>query len=432
MDADVVVIGAGFAGLVAARDLREAGRSVIVLEARDRVGGRTWTKEIPGTGVRAEYGGTWFARDMHLALAAEIERYGLEVAPASEPTTFSWVLEGHRRTGVEVPAAWAAALEEVEPALAGAMTRVRAVAEGRLRASQLADLDVAATDWIVGRRASPAATEFLLAFSATMGGGDPAALSWLTLVSDAAEFDYALDTAFTETGESLVEGTISLAEALAAGTDIRFEAVVSRVSHDGSGVHVGLAGGGRVSAGAAVVALPLNVWEDIAFDPPLDAAKASAAAQGQPGASRKTLALVAGIPAGFIGLGWGTPLNLVSDMRAAPPHRLAVGFAGHPFDVTDRDAVTSAFRVFYPEAEIVAADGHDWVTDPYSKGTWLATRPGWVSEGVYERLGDPQGRVAFAGSDIARRGGGWIEGAVQGGHDAVAYILGLPGLDPSA
>jgi monoamine oxidase len=76
MDADVVVIGAGFAGVAAARDLREAGHHVIVLEARDRIGGRTWYREIPGTGVWAEYGGMFFSRATQPALAREIERYG--------------------------------------------------------------------------------------------------------------------------------------------------------------------------------------------------------------------------------------------------------------------------------------------------------------------------------------------------------------------
>jgi monoamine oxidase len=56
-DADVVVIGAGFAGLVAARELGRAGLGVLVLEARDRVGGRTWTDRRLGHDL--ELGGTW-------------------------------------------------------------------------------------------------------------------------------------------------------------------------------------------------------------------------------------------------------------------------------------------------------------------------------------------------------------------------------------
>jgi phytoene dehydrogenase-like protein len=74
MHTDVVVIGAGFAGIAAARDLSEAGRSVVILEARDRIGGRTWYREIPGTGVMAEYGGMFFARATQPSLAREMDR----------------------------------------------------------------------------------------------------------------------------------------------------------------------------------------------------------------------------------------------------------------------------------------------------------------------------------------------------------------------
>ena len=53
----------------------------MVLEARDRIGGRTWYREIPGTGVSAEYGGMFFSRATQPHLAAEIERYAIAVAP---------------------------------------------------------------------------------------------------------------------------------------------------------------------------------------------------------------------------------------------------------------------------------------------------------------------------------------------------------------
>ena len=61
MDYEAIVIGAGFAGLTAARDLHDAGHEVLVLEGRDRLGGRTWFKAYPGTGKTIEYGGTWVA-----------------------------------------------------------------------------------------------------------------------------------------------------------------------------------------------------------------------------------------------------------------------------------------------------------------------------------------------------------------------------------
>src|SRR5579859_5654614 len=71
--ADVLVVGAGLAGLTAARDLAAAGRSVLVLEARDRVGGRVVSREI-GDGKIVEMGGQWAGptQDRLLALAGDV------------------------------------------------------------------------------------------------------------------------------------------------------------------------------------------------------------------------------------------------------------------------------------------------------------------------------------------------------------------------
>src|SRR5436190_3898514 len=79
LDADVVVVGAGLAGLVAARDVRAAGRSVVVLEARDRVGGRLLNQDI-GAGRVVEVGGQWVGPTQHRMLALARET-GVETYP---------------------------------------------------------------------------------------------------------------------------------------------------------------------------------------------------------------------------------------------------------------------------------------------------------------------------------------------------------------
>ena len=75
LDRDVVVVGAGPSGLTAARELKKAGLSVAVLEARDRVGGRTWTDTIDG--AMLEIGGQWVSPDQ-TALLGLLDELGFE------------------------------------------------------------------------------------------------------------------------------------------------------------------------------------------------------------------------------------------------------------------------------------------------------------------------------------------------------------------
>lgn len=90
---DVIVVGGGFAGVASARELSRAGADVVLLEARDRLGGRTWTSEFAGHQV--ELGGTWVHwHQPHVW--AELSRYELELAESPAPALARWFVNGER------------------------------------------------------------------------------------------------------------------------------------------------------------------------------------------------------------------------------------------------------------------------------------------------------------------------------------------------
>ena len=419
MDADVVVIGAGFAGVAAARDLRESGRRVVVVEARDRIGGRTWYREIPGTGVWAEYGGMFFSRATQPALAREIERYGVSVTPPPEPDVFAWVRGSERVTGMP-------AIQKVQASLGESPMKeaLKEVAEAFHNGSRkdLGAIDVPADRWVDELDADDEAADYLRSFLASMGGSALDRCSVLPLLWDMVELDYTPVDVFLDLGELLTDGTKSLIDAMAAGLDVRFGSVVTRIAHDDDGVAITLDDGSTITAEAAVVALPLNLWADVEFDPPLAEAKRGAASRRHPGEVSKVLAIVRNAPATYLGAGWGTPINAGFVTKAAGADaRLFMGFSVQPrVDLADRDAVAAAVHAHLPEADIVETAGHDWINDPFANGTWLSTPPTWFSDGTFEALTQPEGRLAFAGSDIAIEGAGWIEGAIASGIDAAA------------
>jgi monoamine oxidase len=427
MDTDVVVLGAGYAGITAARDLHEAGASVIVLEARDRIGGRTWYREIPGTGVMAEYGGMFISRATQPHLAEEILRYGVAVVPAAtQPEMLAWVRGAER---VEGPDALTRAREGLSRSgFEEALGRTaKALAEEDRRALE-AD-DVAIPGWIERIGAEDEAADYLQAFLAAMGGAPVERLSMLPLLWDMAELSYDPIGAYVDMGELFADGTASLLDAMAAGLDIRLRSVVRAIEDDDRRVTVTLEDGSTVVAGAAIVALPLNCWGDLEFrGVKLPPAKRKIATDHHVGEVSKVLALVDGAPSTYLGMGWNTPVNAGFVADRADGAQMFMGFSVLPrIDLDDRDAVVAAVGAHLPDATVTATAGHDWIGDPFSKGTWLAIPPGWFSSGVFEELSTPLERIAFAGSDIAREGAGWIEGAVGSGREAAARSLELLG-----
>ena len=114
---DVVVAGAGFAGLRAGRDLADAGRSVLILEARARAGGRYVDAPVRRLGPMVEIGGSWFAPE-HAEVGAELARYGLTRRTYGAPSSVRWRTGGELRDGLPVPFGELAALDAAVVAIA--------------------------------------------------------------------------------------------------------------------------------------------------------------------------------------------------------------------------------------------------------------------------------------------------------------------------
>ena len=428
MTVDVVVLGGGMAGLIAARDLGERGLAVTVLEARDRLGGRTWTRPLAGTDVMVEMGGTWFSRALQPAIAAEIHRYGLAVTEANTFDRVVFAGTAERREGASVAETFGPLFDPARPALDAAIADV--LRSWEAGPSVPAELDVAAADWIGGLDVPDASREALLSWVALMGGGDPREMSVLMLTSDLALTGFDVESTMEELGESLTDGTVSLVDAVTSevrGT-IRLGAVVTSVTQEPDDVVVTLADGSTIDALAAVVALPLNCLGGVSFDPPLGAALARAAAQGHVGRSTKVLAVAEGFGATTLGTMWGHPLQTAMGMRPLQAGALVVGFDGLGTlrDPHDPREIEAAIRVIEPGARVLACDSHDWNADPFSNGAWLSWPPGWGS-GLVGDLARPQGRLAFAGSDTSIDGGGYIEGAITSGAEAARVVLRMLG-----
>jgi monoamine oxidase len=417
---DVIVIGGGFAGLIASRELRHRGRSVILVEARDRLGGRTWWKPNALAGLGLEMGGTWVDPRQRFSWA-ETQRYHMPVGePVSGAPPNVWLVGGHRREGVfPVAVEELGDLERVVRALGHAAERIDPARP--LYTQPVADLDISLDEFLerlqVRATVREAAAVYLSAYSSA-SSSDVSALHLLRRIAAAGSFaEFVLSGA----SHPLTGGTASLIQAIVADTraEMIFNAPVSRVEQDRSGVTV-WANGRELRARAVVVCIPANVLQDVEFEPPLSEAKLALSKEGLACTGTKVWAIATGVPAGFSGCGRGAGLDMVwADRLLGHDLTLVVGYGpdSDMLDIHDEAAVGRALQAFVPSAEVRECAGHDWRHDPYSKETWAVFRPGQITR--YEQaLRNPEGRIIFGGSHTARRWPGFIDGAIESGFSA--------------
>ncbi len=421
---DVVVIGAGFAGLTAARELSLRGHSVAVLEARDRVGGRTWTDDRLGR--RLEMGGTW-VHWLQPHVWSEMTRYGLEVEPSPVGETAYWISDGTLHTG---------SATEFEALIARGMDRL---AEDGLRAFPLPDrpwdnpdldrLDHRSiTDYVDGLDLTAAEREALLGVWAEHfnGPADVAALTQAMRWCSAASGHWRLLHEATS-GYRITTGTNSLSGALArdGAAEIHLATPVTSVHQDGTAITATTGDGTPFTARQLVCTLPVNVLGSIDFRPALPEAKLAASRERTASQGLKTWIRVRGEIDPFTAYApddhalTSAHTEYIDDGETV---LVAFGPRADRLAPTDKDGVAAALRVWRDDLEVVDVAGHDWMTDEYSRETWPMQRPGQLTR-YLRALQRPHGAVHFAGSDLANGWAGYIDGAVESGLHAARAVL---------
>jgi monoamine oxidase len=411
---DVVVIGAGFAGLCAARDLVDGGASVLVLEARDRVGGRTFTSDFAGTAEQVELGGSWFAPE-HVKAREELTRYGLGIRRYDPPRCVRWRTDGKLRDGLPVDA------DEIT-ALDAAWGRISNDAR-RHAAGEFAERGVSCAQYVAGMQLPQSVEDFLFGWWVMISGADPEFGAIGDAIDAIANHGGAPSALITSLQFAPRAGWTRLAQAMAEIASVRLATPVSHVAESPGGVEVSAERGSAVAARWAVIAVPINVLPQITFDPPLPA-HVQAIGGSNSGSAIKVWVRARGVPAGSLAAGRGNGLHWIYADRELPDRSvlaLGFGFQNADFDPMNAESISVAFRAFWPAAEILGHAHHDWNADQFSRGTWLTESPG--------RLMAPLGgaiegrRLLLAGSDVAHREAGWIEGALRSGADSASYLL---------
>jgi monoamine oxidase len=445
-DVDVVVVGAGLAGLAAARALRAAGRDVVVLEARDRVGGRTLNEPI-GDGKVVEIGAQWVGptQERVLKLIAEL---GLETFPTHTAGANLFERDGRiRRYSGTIPRANPVGLAEVGLA----MSRINAMATqippqapwGAPKAERW-DSETFAS-WMRRNVRTAVARDILRLAIIGVWACEPRDISLLHVlfyIRSAGSLELLTDVEGGAQQDRVVGGTqlisLRMAEELGEGV-VELTAPVRAILHGGEGTVV-VSDRLEVAASRAIVAIPPTLAGRIAYDPPLPAMRDGLCQRMAQGSVVKCMAIyerpfwrerglsgaVTSIT-GPVSVGFdnsppeGSPGVLLGFLEGAA----ARAHADLP-QALRRRAVADCFgRLFGAEAaEPIGYVDRAWGVDEWSRGCYGGFMPpgAWTDHGAALRA--PIGPIHWAGAETATVWNGYMDGAVGSGQDAAAAVLG--------
>lgn len=450
IDTDVVVVGGGYAGLACGRALMNAGRRVVVLEARDRVGGRCFNQSLPAPFERfvVEGGGEFIGptQDRMFALARE---FGIGTFRAFNTGKLVDYRNGRRtQYGGRIPSGALIGAVELQTAIGRlnrlALTVPLATPWTARRADRWDSMTV--QDWIDANLVSPTAKSILHLAIISVYSAEPREMSFLYFlqsIHSAGSVNLLIDVEGGAQQDRIVGGSQAIANAMAAslGDRILLDARVNLVRQNRASVHVS-GDGFSVHAQAVVVAMSPAIAARIRFEP-------------LPGAMQLRQQLMQRVPMGSIlkvHAVYDTPfwrdegLNGQATSDAfltkitfdnTPPETGAPGVMFGLMDGQDaraalllnpaqrRQMVLEAFSVYFGRRALdpIGYLEMNWQAEEYSQGGSAGVFPPGVLTAYRSALSDPVGRVYWAGSETSDIWSGYMEGAVRSGERAAQEVL---------
>lgn len=452
-ESTVVVVGAGLAGLAAATRLDQAGVDVVVLEARDRVGGRTENAAF-ADGQWIEVGGQWIGPG-HDRMYQLVDELGLSTFPLFDEGDLVLHLLGRRSTMKSgkgaVPKLGPIALAD----LATGLARFNRLA-GKINLDQPWKSPAATRldgqtfrTWINHNLHTRAGRAYFQIFCEAVFSADPADLSALHALFY-AKSNTDLETLMAVAGgaqqDRITGGSALVSERLAErlGTRVRTGVAITSITQDDNGVRLTSRTGESFAAAATIIAIPPTLAGRIHYDPILPSWR-DQLTQRVPAGSVFKLYLVyerpfwrdAGLN-GQVGSDTGPVKVTFDNTPPGYPRGVMMGFIegndGREWARRTPDERREAFteclvRYFGDEARNpVEYLERDWMAEEFSRGCYSAHfGPGtWTSYGP--ALAEPIGAIHWAGTEYATRWNGYMEGAVRSGeHTAQAVLAGIAG-----